>query len=317
MKKIQIIAVMSILALTPILPLLAEDEQTDKPDYTKRFTARSCKAFMDAERNEKNIQNLEKISAQLEKQITVWQGNLDKLEGRGRSTENIQKLIDKNTENKNELQKHIEALKGQDEPAFCYDLYIKENEGLIIRHEREAARYEKNITNLEERLEKYNTRTDKQINEIETQINRIAAEIAAEKDERKLNSQNKQLQRLELKKANLESASEKYNTGANMQIEAAESKKTQHLQAAKTLREKNINYKKGKNQTGGGIDSDGDGLTDEEEEYYGTDPNNPDTDGDGYSDGEEVKNGYDPLVPAQPTIPSVPALPPPPPPSFF
>lgn len=42
------------------------------------------------------------------------------------------------------------------------------------------------------------------------------------------------------------------------------------------------------------IDSDNDGLTDEEEIFLGTDPNNPDSDGDGYSDGEEVKNGYDP-----------------------
>lgn len=42
-------------------------------------------------------------------------------------------------------------------------------------------------------------------------------------------------------------------------------------------------------------DSDGDGLSDNEEILYGTDPKNPDTDGDGYSDGEEVKNGHDPL----------------------
>lgn len=42
-------------------------------------------------------------------------------------------------------------------------------------------------------------------------------------------------------------------------------------------------------------DSDGDGLSDNEEILYGTDPQNSDTDGDGYSDGEEVKNGHDPL----------------------
>ena len=35
-------------------------------------------------------------------------------------------------------------------------------------------------------------------------------------------------------------------------------------------------------------DTDGDGLTDEEEEDLGTDPNDPDTDGDGLEDGEEV-----------------------------
>lgn len=66
------------------------------------------------------------------------------------------------------------------------------------------------------------------------------------------------------------------------------------------------------------VDSDGDGLTDEEEKTIGTNinivdsdgdglndasevnkfktgPLKPDTDGDGYTDGEEVKNGYDPL----------------------
>ena len=43
------------------------------------------------------------------------------------------------------------------------------------------------------------------------------------------------------------------------------------------------------------VDSDGDGLSDEEEAIYGTDPHNPDTDGDGYTDGEEVKAGFDPL----------------------
>ncbi|KKT93307.1 MAG: hypothetical protein UW95_C0024G0020 [Parcubacteria group bacterium GW2011_GWC1_45_14] len=45
-------------------------------------------------------------------------------------------------------------------------------------------------------------------------------------------------------------------------------------------------------------DSDQDGLSDEEEKAYGTDPSNRDTDGDSYSDGAEVKSGYDPLKPA-------------------
>jgi len=45
-------------------------------------------------------------------------------------------------------------------------------------------------------------------------------------------------------------------------------------------------------------DSDQDGLSNEEEKLYGTNPNNSDTDGDGYSDGVEVKSGYDPLRPA-------------------
>ena len=50
--------------------------------------------------------------------------------------------------------------------------------------------------------------------------------------------------------------------------------------------------------SGGPIDSDGDGLTDEEELKLGTDPHNPDTDGDGLTDGEEVKIYHtDPLNP--------------------
>lgn len=43
-------------------------------------------------------------------------------------------------------------------------------------------------------------------------------------------------------------------------------------------------------------DTDGDGLFDfEEVKIYGTDPLNSDSDGDGYLDGEEVKAGYNPL----------------------
>ena len=46
------------------------------------------------------------------------------------------------------------------------------------------------------------------------------------------------------------------------------------------------------------IDSDNDGLTDNDEiNVWYTDPNNPDTDGDGYLDGNEVEHGYDPLIP--------------------
>lgn len=70
------------------------------------------------------------------------------------------------------------------------------------------------------------------------------------------------------------------------------------------------------------IDTDGDGLTDEEEAQYGTDPKkadtdgdglfdfeeiniyktnplNPDTDGDSYPDGLEVRNGYNPNGPGR------------------
>lgn len=44
------------------------------------------------------------------------------------------------------------------------------------------------------------------------------------------------------------------------------------------------------------IDTDGDGLSDEQELQYYTDPANPDTDGDGYLDGIEVEKGYSPLA---------------------
>ena len=46
------------------------------------------------------------------------------------------------------------------------------------------------------------------------------------------------------------------------------------------------------------MDTDGDGLFDEEELAFGTDPNNIDTDGDGYTDKVEIESGYDPLKPA-------------------
>lgn len=46
------------------------------------------------------------------------------------------------------------------------------------------------------------------------------------------------------------------------------------------------------------LDSDQDGLSDEDETKYGTDPENPDSDKDGYKDGSEVDSGYDPLKPA-------------------
>ena len=55
----------------------------------------------------------------------------------------------------------------------------------------------------------------------------------------------------------------------------------------------------GASSGGGGassnVDSDGDGLTDDEESNLGLDPYNADTDGDGYSDGVEVQSNTDPL----------------------
>ncbi|MDP6931403.1 MAG: hypothetical protein QGG40_00740 [Myxococcota bacterium] len=42
------------------------------------------------------------------------------------------------------------------------------------------------------------------------------------------------------------------------------------------------------------VDTDGDGLTDAEEEEWGTDPAVEDSDGDGFSDGDEVDAGTNP-----------------------
>lgn len=55
------------------------------------------------------------------------------------------------------------------------------------------------------------------------------------------------------------------------------------------------------------IDTDGDGLTNEQEALYGTNATTEDTDGDGYSDYEEVQNGFDPLTaaPATKTEPTI------------
>lgn len=47
------------------------------------------------------------------------------------------------------------------------------------------------------------------------------------------------------------------------------------------------------------MDTDDDGLSDEDEVVLGTDPANPDSDGDGLLDGFEVDNGFDPLVPGE------------------
>lgn len=56
-------------------------------------------------------------------------------------------------------------------------------------------------------------------------------------------------------------------------------------------------------------DADKDGLPDDLERIYQTDPNNPDTDGDGFPDGAEVANGYDPTKPAPGDKITIPAPP--------
>jgi hypothetical protein len=47
------------------------------------------------------------------------------------------------------------------------------------------------------------------------------------------------------------------------------------------------------------LDSDGDGLSNDEEEALGTNPNEADSDGDGYSDLAEIQNAYDPTGPGR------------------
>jgi hypothetical protein len=56
------------------------------------------------------------------------------------------------------------------------------------------------------------------------------------------------------------------------------------------------------------LDSDGDGLTDDEERALGTDPFSADTDGDGIIDAIEVTTGDDPLLAARPALQFRPAV---------
>lgn len=65
----------------------------------------------------------------------------------------------------------------------------------------------------------------------------------------------------------------------------------------------NIDLTTGEACAGGSPDSDGDGLTDDEEATLGTNPNDPDTDGGGQNDGDEVANGTDPLDPSDDEVP--------------
>jgi len=68
---------------------------------------------------------------------------------------------------------------------------------------------------------------------------------------------------------------------------------------AKTLYAMNLNAKP--TSAGPVPDSDGDGLSDAEEEIAGTDPTRADTDGDGIGDLVETVVDFDPLVPDMPT----------------
>jgi len=54
------------------------------------------------------------------------------------------------------------------------------------------------------------------------------------------------------------------------------------------------------------VDTDGDGVTDRDEiNTFRTDPLNADTDGDGFDDGMEIRNGYSPIASFNPKVPAV------------
>jgi gliding motility-associated-like protein len=59
------------------------------------------------------------------------------------------------------------------------------------------------------------------------------------------------------------------------------------------------------NPNAGPCDQDSDGLTNSEETSAGTNPTNPDTDGDGINDGTEISGGSDPLNPCDPDDSSI------------
>ena len=80
-----------------------------------------------------------------------------------------------------------------------------------------------------------------------------------------------------------------YAQSLSSSASAAPSSVGAHGLSARVLQDSNVQ-----------LDTDDDGLTDDEEEELGTDPNNPDTDGDGIPDGDEVDNGTDPLDPNSP-----------------
>ena len=64
-----------------------------------------------------------------------------------------------------------------------------------------------------------------------------------------------------------------------------------------TVANGNSTYQQGSPLPNPDNDLDSDGLDNQQEMIWGTDPFNPDTDGDGFKDGEEVKSGHNPLVP--------------------
>lgn len=91
---------------------------------------------------------------------------------------------------------------------------------------------------------------------------------------------------------------QRYNGIGGFELRALDLLGLRTVLRAKLLLAANLNVRPGPD--GPLIDSDADGLTDDEERAQGTSPTNPDTDGDGVSDRVEVFGGFDPLMPEIP-----------------
>lgn len=64
-----------------------------------------------------------------------------------------------------------------------------------------------------------------------------------------------------------------------------------------TIANGNFTFQQGSPLPNPDDDPDHDGLSNQQEMIWGTDPFNPDSDGDGFKDGEEVASGHNPLIP--------------------
>lgn len=82
-------------------------------------------------------------------------------------------------------------------------------------------------------------------------------------------------------------------TSTQSQVETVPVQSTQQQQT-QSVEQKNTTQQQGDQLIVQSKDSDGDTLTDKEEDIWGTDPQKPDSEGDGFRDDEELLNLYDP-----------------------